>query len=98
VQHEVAGLEMQPVEDLLGEDELPGLATLEIAVLLLDHRRTAEVRELAEQSKRIFDPQGVAREALATLEVFREAAAREALTAALVLLAEFDGRAEIRRD
>jgi transcriptional regulator with XRE-family HTH domain len=68
------------------------LATLELAVLLLDHGRTAEVRELAEQSKRIFDAQGVAREALATLEVFREAAAREALTATFVrrLLAELD--------
>ena len=72
------------------------LATLELAVLLLDHGRTAEVRQLAEQSKRIFDAQGVAREALATLEVFREAAAREALTAAFVrrLLDELDGRVE----
>jgi hypothetical protein len=76
------------------------LATLELAVLLLDHGRTAEVRELAEQSKRIFDAQGVAREALATLEVFREAAAREALTAAFVrrLLDELDGRIETRRE
>jgi tetratricopeptide (TPR) repeat protein len=76
------------------------LATLELAVLLLDHGRTTEVRELAEQSKRIFDAQGVAREALATLEVFREAAAREALTAAFVrrLLDELDGRAETRRE
>lgn len=72
------------------------LATLELAVLLLDHRRTAEVRELAEPSKRIFDAQGVAREALATLEVFREAAAREVLTTAFVrrLLDELDGRGE----
>jgi tetratricopeptide (TPR) repeat protein len=76
------------------------LATLELAVLLLDHGRTAEVRELADQSKRIFDVQGVAREALATLEVFREAAAREALTAAFVrkLLDELDGRGGTRRD
>ena len=76
------------------------LATLELAVLLLDHGRTAEVRELAEQSKRIFDAQGVAREALATLEVFREAAAREALTAAFVrrLLDDLDGRGESPRD
>jgi transcriptional regulator with XRE-family HTH domain len=72
------------------------LATLELAVLLLDHGRTAQVLELAEPSKRIFDAQGVAREALATLEVFREAAAREALTAAFVrrLLDELDGRGE----
>jgi len=59
------------------------LATLEIAVLLLDHGRTAEVKRLAEQSKKIFDAQGVAREALATLQVFRQAVAREAITAAL---------------
>ncbi len=59
------------------------LATLELAVLLLDHGRTAEVKRLAEQSKKIFDAQGVAREALATLQVFRQAVAREAMTAAL---------------
>jgi tetratricopeptide (TPR) repeat protein len=59
------------------------LATLELAVLLLDHGRTAEVKRLAEQSKKIFDAQGVAREALATLHLFRQAVAREAITAAL---------------
>jgi len=59
------------------------LATLELAVLLLEHGRMAEVQRLAEESKTIFDQQGVDREALATLQVFRQAAAREALTAAL---------------
>ena len=59
------------------------LVTLELAVLLLDHGRTTEVRRLAEESKCIFDAQGGHREALATLGVFRKAAAREVLTAAL---------------
>jgi len=59
------------------------LATLELAVFLLGHGHIAEVKRLAEQSKAVFDAQGVGREALATLKVFRKAVAREVLTAAL---------------
>jgi transcriptional regulator with XRE-family HTH domain len=73
------------------------LATLELAVLLLDHGRTAEVKRLAEQSKKIFDAQGVAREALATLNLFRQAVAREAMTAALArrLMEDLRGTAKV---
>ena len=59
------------------------LALLEEAVLLLDEGRTAEVKGLAGGLARLFDTQGVHREALAALRLFQEAAEREEATAEL---------------
>ena len=59
------------------------LASLELAVLHLDHGRTGEVRKLAEQMYWIFKVQGVHEEALAALQLFCEAARKEEATADL---------------
>jgi transcriptional regulator with XRE-family HTH domain len=59
------------------------LVTLEAAVLLADTGRTLEVRRLASEAAPIFAAQGVGREALATLRLFRHAAEAETLTGAL---------------
>jgi transcriptional regulator with XRE-family HTH domain len=56
------------------------LASLELAVLYLEDERTAEVKILARQMAPIFQAQGIHREALAALKLFREAAEREAVT------------------
>ncbi|HVT61215.1 MAG TPA: helix-turn-helix transcriptional regulator [Thermoanaerobaculia bacterium] len=59
------------------------LATLELAVLHLEQGRTAEVRALAADLLWLFEAQQVHLEALKALEVFRAAAARDALTVQL---------------
>ena len=59
------------------------LSSLDLAVLWLGAGRTAGVRELARAMAWIFDAQGIQREALAALKVFREAAFREAATVEL---------------
>ena len=59
------------------------LASLEVAVLVLEVGRTGEVRTLAEEMLWIFKAQGVHREALAALKLFYEAARREEATAEL---------------
>lgn len=59
------------------------LALLEEAVVLLDEGRTAEVKELALGLKAVFESKGIHREALAALQLFEEAAQREAATAEL---------------
>jgi tetratricopeptide (TPR) repeat protein len=59
------------------------LVSLELAVLWLDEGRTKEVKELALSMAWIFDSQEVHKEALAALTLFREAALKEAATAAL---------------
>lgn len=59
------------------------LAALELAVLYLEERRTADVKDLAVRLAPLFKAQGVHREALAALQLFREAAQSETLTAAL---------------
>ena len=59
------------------------LVSLELAALWLEQRRTAAVKVLARQMLWIFESQGVHREALAALRLFREAAEREDLTLAL---------------
>ena len=56
------------------------LASLELAALYLEDERTAEVRDLAREMAPIFQAQGVHREALAALRLFRQAAEREAVT------------------
>lgn len=59
------------------------LALLEIAVLLLDLGRTAEVKALAPDLAKVFKAQGIHREALAALRVFRRAVEKDEATAAL---------------
>jgi hypothetical protein len=59
------------------------LVTLELAVLLLEEGRTAEVQALVPELAWIFESQGVARELLATLQLFAEAVEREVITVAL---------------
>jgi transcriptional regulator with XRE-family HTH domain len=56
------------------------LVSLELAVLYLEEGRTAEVQLLARQMAPMFHTQGVHREALAALKLFREAAEQEAVT------------------
>lgn len=60
------------------------LSSLELAVLYLEEDRTSEVKALAREMAPIFQAQGIAREALAALSVFSEAAQREAATLELV--------------
>jgi tetratricopeptide (TPR) repeat protein len=59
------------------------LVALELSVLYLEEGRTAAVRHLAQGMAWIFDTQGVDEETRKALAVFREAAEREAVTAAL---------------
>jgi tetratricopeptide (TPR) repeat protein len=60
------------------------LVTLELAVVLLEQgRQNGEVLELAAEVAGVCKAQGVARETLAAIEVFLEAAEREAVTAEL---------------
>jgi hypothetical protein len=59
------------------------LALLEEAVLLLEERRTAEVKELAGDLVKVFESKGVHREAVAALLLFQEAAESETATAEL---------------
>jgi transcriptional regulator with XRE-family HTH domain len=56
------------------------LVSLELAVLLLEQGRTAEVRTLAEEMLQIFRTQKVEREALAALRLFCDAARQETAT------------------
>jgi tetratricopeptide (TPR) repeat protein len=59
--------------------------SLELAVLWLEAGRTAEVRELALEMTWIFKAKGIAREALAALRLFCDAAERDAVTLELAL-------------
>jgi transcriptional regulator with XRE-family HTH domain len=59
------------------------LVTLELAVLLAEQGRTAEVKQLASETETIFKAQRVERERLGALRLFCEAAQRERLTAEL---------------
>jgi len=61
------------------------LVALELALVLLHRGETREVRELAERMVPIFGAQGIHAEARAALELFRAAAAREALGGAFVV-------------
>lgn len=56
------------------------LVSLDLAVLLLEDGDTAAVRELAAKMARIFKSEGIAREALAALHLFYDAALQEAIT------------------
>jgi transcriptional regulator with XRE-family HTH domain len=55
------------------------LASLELATLYLEEQRTFEVQVLARQISPVFKAQGIHREALAALKLFREVAERQAL-------------------
>jgi DNA-binding XRE family transcriptional regulator len=57
------------------------LVTLELAVLLLEQGRTAEVKTIAAELLPLFETQKVTRESLATVKLFCDAARREKLTA-----------------
>jgi tetratricopeptide (TPR) repeat protein len=59
------------------------LASLELAVLYLEEKRTVEVRRLARSMGWIFHAQGIAREALAALTLFFDAAQQERATVEL---------------
>jgi transcriptional regulator with XRE-family HTH domain len=59
------------------------LSSLELAVLYLEEGRTGEVKVLALEMGPIFKSQGIAREALASLKLFFEAAQKETATVAL---------------
>lgn len=81
IEEAIAGIE-QVRGDFLGR-ELPydaALASLDLAVLWLTVQRTGEVRDLAVAMEGIFKAKGIAREALAALRLFCEAAMQEAAT------------------
>ncbi|HKH48682.1 MAG TPA: helix-turn-helix transcriptional regulator, partial [Thermoanaerobaculia bacterium] len=59
------------------------LAQLEIAVLLLQEDRSAEVQALALDLGKVFNAKGIHREALAALRLFQESVARGEATAEL---------------
>jgi hypothetical protein len=60
------------------------LVSLELAILLAEEGRAAELRDLADEMLPIFQTQDVHREALAALTLFRQAAAREEASPDLV--------------
>lgn len=61
------------------------IVTLELALLLLEQGRTAEVASLAQEIHPIFEREGVHREAQAAVLLLRDAAAQERLTALMVI-------------
>lgn len=61
------------------------LVNLDLALLFLKQGRTAEVRRLAEEMVWIFMAQGVAREAMAALQTFCDAARRDAASLELTI-------------
>jgi len=66
------------------------LVSLELAILWLEAGRTAEVRELALEMAWIFKAKKIAREALAALRLFCDAAKRDAATLELALRVRAD--------
>jgi predicted DsbA family dithiol-disulfide isomerase len=65
------------------EEWAQALALLEEAVLLLEEGRAAEVKALAAELVRVFEANGVHREALMALQLFHAAAEQEKATAEL---------------
>lgn len=61
------------------------LATMELAVLYLEKARHPEVKMLVRQMAPIFQSQGVHREALAALKLFRDAVEKDEATAELAI-------------
>lgn len=68
------------------------LSSLELSALYLEQGSTAEVRELVVAMAWIFKAQGIAREALAALSLFRDAAQQETVTVELArrIIAEIE--------
>ncbi len=60
------------------------LAALDLAILWLESKRTADVRNLARALAWVFQAHGVTRDALAALAIFRDAAQHENATVELV--------------
>ncbi len=60
------------------------LASLDLALVFREEERLSEVLELAVEMVEIFEAQGVHREALAALILFRDAAEKQAVTVDLV--------------
>ncbi len=56
------------------------LVALDLAVLLLEQGRTADVREIAVWATALFEAQDIHREALASLSLFRQAALQDLVT------------------
>jgi hypothetical protein len=56
------------------------LVSLELAVIYLERGRLDEVKSLARQMASVFQLQGIHREALAALKLFRDAAERQTVT------------------
>ena len=77
-----AGLE-QVIEKFADLPYEAALASLDLAVLHLKEGHTAEVKELAGAMGEIFKAKGIAREALAALSLFCEAASQETATVEL---------------
>jgi tetratricopeptide (TPR) repeat protein len=95
----VRELETLREEFLAQENELEvALVSLELAVLHLSAGRAREVQSLARQIAPAFERLGVLREALASFQVFFQAAEQEAATAELALrvLSGFQGSQRFR--
>jgi transcriptional regulator with XRE-family HTH domain len=78
---------MEQVREAFRTHGLPyeaALSSLDLAVLYLKEGRTAEVQELSVAMGGIFEAKGIAREALAALTLFCEAAKQEVATVELV--------------
>jgi len=94
---EAAYLEMRDgfLQQGLGYDA--AIVSMDLALLYLRQRRTAELKTLAKEMLPIFRSQEVHREALAALVLFQEAIREESITTAFVreLAAYLD---EARRD
>jgi len=97
-----AGLE-QVIRDFADLPYEAALASLDLAVLYLKEGQTAEVKRLAGAMGGIFEAKGIAREALAALTLFCEAARQETATVELakrvigeVERAQRDGRPSTR--
>ena len=71
------------------------LATLEVASLLLEQGRLREVRVLARQMTPIFGAEGIHREALAALKLFRDSVEQEVVSVEIIRqMVEYFYRAE----
>jgi tetratricopeptide (TPR) repeat protein len=84
----IAGLEQ--VRWVFANRDLPydaALATLELAVLYLNEGETGEVKTLAREMAPIFRSHGIARETLAAVALFQEAAQQETASVDLALRA-----------
>ena len=82
-----------------GHPFLAGFVALELAALLVESGRSQEVVELTGELTRLFESQGVHREAKAAIVLFHQAAQKKRLTAALVAeLRAFLERSQVDRE